>query len=263
MLRRVLAAVAALVLAIVGALLVVGYAQRADQRATAAQETVEVLVASEALAGGTKAAELEDLVEVKLVPQGVVVQGAIDSLSDVKGHVLTDDLAPGEQLHTARFASQEELRAQGETPLPEGVKDLHQVTIPLDKARALGGSIAAGDTVGVFMSFDAKETGGEEGSGQQVSMTHLTLHKVPVVRVEGAYVAPPSRAQDDEEDAAEQTAEDTIFVTLAMPAPDAERLVFGMEWGEIWLSYEPENADENGTQEVVVTLPDEARDIFQ
>jgi pilus assembly protein CpaB len=276
--RRVIAAIAALILAAIGVVLVLSYANRADERALADQETVDVFIATEAVAAGITAEDLEQLVESQPVPRAVVVDGAITDLEDIEGLVLTTDLASGEQLVQTRFLTEEELRARGETTLPEGAEALHQVTIPLDKARALGGNVAPGDSVGVFMSFDATSSGGfvlgedgqispvpqDEGGGESVSIstTHLTLHKVPVVRVEGAYVAPPARAQDAE-DAADESAEDTIFVTLALAAPDAERLVFGMEWGQVWLSFEPEEADEEGTDPIVITIPDEARDVFE
>jgi pilus assembly protein CpaB len=278
--RRVIAALAALVLAAVGGILVLAYANRADQRAVGDQETVEVLVASEPLSSGTPAESLDELVETALVPRAVVTDSTLTDLEDVEGLILSVDIAAGEQLYESRFLGEDELRARGETTLPEGTEELHQVTIPLAKARALGGNVAPGDTVGVFMSYDATESGGyvlnedgtiergqaegeaEDSGDTSINMTHLTLHKVPVVRVEGAYVPPPPRAQDEEGTEA-QAAEDTVYVTLALDAPDAERLVFGMEWGQLWLSYEPEEADEEGTEVVVVVIPNEARDVFQ
>lgn len=267
MARRVIAAVAALILAGVGIVLVLAYASNADERAMADMETVDVLVATGPIAEGTRADQLTGLVEVRAVPRNFLTSGTVDELEDLEGRLLTTPLAAGEQLQAARFSTPEELRAQNEFELPEEAEDLHQVTVPLANPRALGGNIAPGDTVGVFVSIEPK---GEDAP----SMTHLTLHKVLVVRVEGGYVEAPPVASPDDEDAEpgegatggpeeEQAAADTVLVTLALEAPDAERLVFGMEWGQVWLSYEPEDADENGTQVVVVTIPDDARDVYE
>lgn len=286
MIRRVIAAVAALVLAAVGVVLVVSYANRAEDRALQGTEPVDVLVAMEALTRGTPGEQLHEMVEVRAIPQAAVASGAITDVAELDGMVLAADVAAGEQLHELRLITPEELRASGQVPLPEGVEDLHQVTIALEKPRALGGNVTVGDTVGVFMSFEiegqegvfltsdgqvvvqpAPEDDGADGDedetasadGINVSTTHLTLHKVAVTRVEGGAVT--TQDVDGEEERLE--AADTLQITLALPAPDAERLVYAMEFGNVWLSLEPESADEEGTGPVVVTIPGEARDVLQ
>jgi pilus assembly protein CpaB len=280
LLKRIIAAVAAIVLAVVAAVLVMGYASRADERALADMETVEVLVTKEQIPKGTPAEQLGDLVEFRNVPVQFLVDGAADDLNDLKG-LAHSELAGGEQITTADFITEEALRAEGDFDLPEDAKDLHQVTVPLDNPRALGGNIAPGDTVGVFISIEASNadpedvvernaeqgssetdgTGSEEDAADSVSMTHLALHKVLVVRVEGGYVAPPAAGEGSAEEV--KGPEDVIHVTLALDAHDAETLVFGMEWGTVWLSLEPEDASEEGTEVVVVTIPNQWRDVYE
>lgn len=279
MLRRVVAAVAAVGLAIVGIVAVISYANRADQRALESLDTVDVLVVQEPIREGAVANDLGDLVESEPVPLAYVVDGAVDDLTEIEGQILTADLQRGEQLQRGRFASKQELRPRGGTPLPEEAADLHQVTIPLNNPRALGGNISPGDRVGVFMSFDiegdsgyvmsldgavermlAEEEEGEAAGSGSISTTHLTLHKVLVARVEGGLVAPPPGGE--EEDEAEE-AQDTINVTLALDAPDAERLVFAAEFGLVWLSLEPEDATEDSTGVVTVAVPNEGRNVYQ
>lgn len=274
-----MAAALAIVLAAVGILLVVRYANGADARALAGMETQPVLVAAEPIAQGTAVEEFGKSVTLQDVPKSFLAQGAVSDLADVEGFVLTADVGAGEQIVRGRLATPEQMRARGQVELPEDAADLHQVTVALDKARALGGNIVPGDRVGVFMSFDLEEargyqlrsdgsversvsTGEEEtsgGDGGSISTTHLTLHKVLVARVEGGYVAP---ASGDEEDKGSQ-AQNSINVTLALDAEKAERLVFAMEFGTVWLSLEPENADEDGTGVVVATVPDKARNIYE
>lgn len=279
--KRLIAAVVALVLAAVGVTLVLRYANQADERALEGLETQDVLVAVSPLAEGTPVEEFGDAVEVRQVPRDYVVEGAVTSLEDLEGNILVSALASGEQLQRARLATPGEVRATGSFELPEEAEDLHQVTVALEKPRALGGNITPGDTVGVFMSFTAEgqsdyvlhddgtleyspQPEGEDSGGAgdtTISTTHLTLHKVLVVRVEGGYVAPPP-SEDDEEASAEE-AENTVNVTLAVEAGDAERLVYAMEFGTVWLSLEPEGADEDGTGIVVSTIPAEARNVYQ
>src|ERR671917_139673 len=81
--------------------------------------------------------------------------------------------------------------------IPEG---LQEVTVPLEPARALGGRIAAGDTVGVFLSFDPFDIG---NTGEKTAnVTHLELHKVVVTRVQlddsGDGTGVGSEGDDDE-----------------------------------------------------------------
>jgi hypothetical protein len=58
--RRIFAAVAALLMAAVGAVQLYSYVQRADQRATAGLETSEVLVVEAPIAEGTPADQLTE-----------------------------------------------------------------------------------------------------------------------------------------------------------------------------------------------------------
>jgi hypothetical protein len=39
-----------------------------------------------------------------------------------------------------------------------------------------------------------------------------------------------------------------VLVTLAMDAPSVERVVYGAEWGKLWLAAEPANAPQGGTK---------------
>src|SRR5699024_10176801 len=132
-------------------------------------------------------------------------------------------------------------------------------------------------TVGVFISFDVDADGQpvaeeqdstdeESDSGtpvtagsNQVSITDLALHKVPVVRVEGAFVAPP--VTNAEGDGPDGSAEDRVFVTLALEPEDAARLVFAAEWGTVYLSLEPDGASEDRVPTIVITLPDRGADV--
>lgn len=294
MIRRVIAAVVAIILAAVAALLVLNYAAQADDRALADMETDNVYVAAGPIPEGTGAEQLAALVETKAVPRQFQVEGRITDLDDLDGRVAVADIAVGEQLRVGRFATPDELRARGEFALPEEAENLHQVTIPLENPRALGGSIAPGDLVGVFGSFEVKTDGkygvdedgnvvrvtapsdgedsdassdesGDSSEGDTVDMTDLLLHKVLVVRVEGGYVAPPPAAQEGEEEVSPEEAgpADVINVTLALGAEDAGRVVFAQEFGTVWLSLEPEGADDEETPTIIVSVPDRARNVLE
>lgn len=228
---RLIGAVLAIVLAALGAVVLMSYVRSADQRAVAGARTVEVLVVGDLILAGTPAAELPDLVTTASVPANAVVGGGVTSLDQLAGLVSTVDLLPGEQLLSSRFAEVVEETSDSIVEVPEG---LQEVTLALDAQRALGGHVSAGLTVGVFVS------GTVEGIGQS---THLVLHKVLITRVQGLE-APPVVEPDVPEAIPIPS---SVLVTFAVSAADAERIVFGAEYGTLWLSQESAAADGGGT----------------
>ncbi|WP_114907874.1 hypothetical protein [Ornithinimicrobium murale] len=289
MIRRIIAAFAALILAAVGVFLVMSYANTADERAMADMETVDTLVATAHIPQGTPAEELSDLVEVQAVPAKFLVDDAVDDMDDLEGELLTAELLPGEQLTNARFATADEIRRRGDFALPEEAEDLHQLTINLPNPQALGGSIAAGDTVGLFGTYEllpptgwvigangelewdpnaartndpnssedeagdegsGDEGGSEDGSEESITFTDLVLDKVLVVRVEGGFIAGGSG--DDEVAAA---AQDSIHVTIALEPQDAARVIQTMHTGTVWLTLSPEDAPEADIDAVIPSAP--------
>ena len=282
MIKRVIAALVALVLGAVGVILVLSYANRADERAVEGQELVDVLVVAEPIAQGD-AGEAESQLEVRQIPRAYVVPGALDSLEQVEGRVAAQDLAEGQQVLASSFISPEELRGGRNYVVPEEARKLHQLTINLPNPQALGGSIAPGDTVGLFATFEVEpptgwvigpdgeltwdpdaarsnDSGVDDGSGQSggdassdgnetITFTDLVLDKVLVVRVEGGYVA--GTASTDEE----SQAQDAINVTVALDPQDAARVIQSLQTGTVWLTLAPEDADDADVDAVVPAAP--------
>jgi pilus assembly protein CpaB len=226
--RRTIAAIAAIVLAILGSALLVGWVSGAERRAQAGLDPVDVLVVSEPVAQGTAAEDLVRQVTTATLPAAAVAEGALENLKEVEGLVTTADLLPGEQLLAARFADPEALNASGQVDVPDG---LHQISLVLEPQRALGGRLTPGSTVAVFASFSSPE------------QTNLILHKVLVTSVQGAAAAEPAEG----EEGAQPLPEGAVMVSLAVSPGQAERILFAAEHGTIWLSNEPEGAPEGGT----------------
>jgi pilus assembly protein CpaB len=235
--RRLLAAIAALVLLVVGTAVLVTYVRGADARALAGVQTVEVLVVTERIPEGTSAAELTTLVQTETLPAKAALEGRVRDLAALAGQVATVDLLPGEQLLASRFARPDQLQTPGTVPVPDGSQE---VSILLEPQRAVGGRLAAGDTVGVFVSLTF-----EDGT----ATSHEVLHHVLVTQVQGAPAAPATGTPGEPETASATPAPSgSLLVTLAVSAPDAETIVFGAEHGTLWLSLEPEGATTSGTR---------------
>jgi pilus assembly protein CpaB len=232
--RRLLAAFAALLLLVVGTAVLVAYVRGADSRALAGVRTVEVLVADQLVPEGTTADQLGDLVRTDIVPAKTAVDGRVTDLESLAGQVATVDLQPGEQLLASRFGSPDDLQAPGTVAVPDG---LQEVSILLEPQRAVGGRLAAGDTVGVFVSLSEGKT------------THVVLHHVLVTQVQGAPApADPASADPETASAGAAAPSASLMITLAVTAAKAEAVVFGIEHGTVWLSLEPAGADTSGTE---------------
>ncbi len=231
--RRAVAIVAAVLLAVLGAVVLISYVNNADQRAMADMEPVTVLVATGPIAEGTPTEALGELVAAENIPAAAVGPGAVTDLAELDGLVAVTTLQPGEQILAGRFADPASILRPGEIPAPP---DLHQVSIPLAAPRVLGGTLTPGATVGVFIS-----------KGNPQNETHLVLHKILVLRVQGG-ITPPSDAESDADPAAAAMPDGGMIVTLAVNARDAETIVFGAEHGTIWLSVEGPEVPQEGTR---------------
>ena len=232
--RRLLAALAALVLLVAGTAVLVAYVRGADARALAGARPVEVLVVDELIPEGTSASEIRDLVRTETIPAKAAVDGRVTDLAALRGTVAAVDLQPGEQLLASRFERPEDLQVPGTVDVPEG---LQEISVMLEPQRTIGGRLSAGDTVGVYVSQVLPD-----GTGQ----TSAVLHRVLVTQVQGAPAAPDTEAGT--ETAASTTPVTNLMVTLALNAHDAETVVFGQEHGTLWLSLETEGIETGGTR---------------
>jgi pilus assembly protein CpaB len=235
--RRFLAAVAALLLLVVGTAILVAYVKGADARALAGARTVSVLVVDAPIPAGTRGEDVPGKVRTEAVPEKVAMPGRVTDLAALSGRVTTVDLQPGEQLLAGRFARPTDLRAPGTAAVPAG---LQEVSVLLEPQRAVGGRLEAGDTVGVVVSL----------GGQAGGQTHMVLHKVLVTQIQGAPA--PAEGTKSAQTASSGAAAPTqsLLVTVAVSAAQVEAVVFGAEHGTLWLTLEPKGAGVGDTSVV-------------
>ncbi|MFC4137905.1 MULTISPECIES: Flp pilus assembly protein CpaB [unclassified Microbacterium] len=243
---RIIGAVLALVLAIVGAFFLITYVNNANARAQKGAELTEVYVVKTEIPRGTSGEAVKDFVVTDTVPKRNEVPDAVTDLADLDGLLASEKLLPGEQLSAARFVTPEGLAATGEIPVPKGMQKL-SFTVPAD--RAVGGEIKAGDYIGLIGTADPDEPGDQEDVLNPQS--HFAFHNVLVTRVQG--VSKPAK----EGESAEQAAGSKIMLTIALSAPDAERWVWFTEGdneddemghAQIWLTLENPDTDNSGTR---------------
>ncbi|NUP73997.1 MAG: Flp pilus assembly protein CpaB [Sinomonas sp.] len=242
---HLLGGVAALIVAVIGTVLLLTYVNGADRRALANVETDDVYVVQKAIPAGTAAASLGDAVAKKTLPKGAIAANTVTDLSAVQGKVASVDLQPGEELLASRFVDPTAVKATGRANVPTGMQE---VTIKLPIERVVGGALAPGDTVGILISF--------AGEGAQPSQTQLTYNKVLLTAVQlpsGANAQDTSAVQPASSDSSggvgksNSTAAGEYLITMALPAADAQRIVYAVEFGKLYLTKEPANAQDNAS----------------
>jgi Flp pilus assembly protein CpaB len=232
---RIIGAVVALLLAVVGGFVLYLYVRGADQRAQAGAELVEVYVVTEAIPAGSSAATVAERVEIDELPALAVLDDRVTALSQIDGLVASVELLPGEQLIHARFIDPQSLGARGDIPVPDG---LQEVTVALPVQRVVGGAIVPGSEVGIVIS-----------ANQPNATTQFVFNRVLVTRVQGGTSYVPA---SDEEDASPVS---EIMVTFALSAADVEKVVWAAELQEegstgIWLTLQPEEVITDGSRPV-------------
>jgi hypothetical protein len=234
---RIIGAILALVLAVVGAPLVVLYVRGADARAANGAELVPVYVVEELVPAGTPGEEIGDYVETRQLARNSIQPDHITTLGDLEGLVSTVPLLPGDQLVEGRFADPADLAALGNVLVPEG---LQEITLALPVEQVVGGAVRGGSKVGLVVTLLDLKDG---------ATTQFALQDVLVTRVQAGDNYVPEASQEDVAPVA------TIMVTLALSTADIERVVYAAELQQnnvagIWLTLQPEDSDPSGSRPV-------------
>lgn len=268
--RRVIRITSALVLAIVGTVALMAYVKSAKDEAVAGEALVDVYVVDELVPKGAGEAVIEKSVSIAQVPARLRQPGAITDLADVDSdEVAAIDLQPGDQLLAARLTTKQ--------AVSDEVTDKVQISVRLEAERAVGGALAKGDLVGVYLSFDpfeletvdpdatAATSDGAETTDttsdttptpkKSPNMTSMEFQHVLVTNVQTTNA--PVTVDTDSDDASDgpqivQVSGSEYIVTLALSPEQSERFVFATEFGHVWLSKDPATVSDDGTR--LVTL---------
>jgi pilus assembly protein CpaB len=265
--RRWVAIGGALVLAAVGAVLLVTYVQGAEERALEGQTLVSVFVVTEPIDKGTEAADLEGSVELRDIQTDNAADGVVSDLDDLTGLVAAVDLVPGEQVLLSRFETPAEASVATRIDVPA---ELLQATVSISPERAVGGRLVPGDLVAVIASFEPFDLGAvEPGDPQSLedaldtiivlpgdpgtpdeqgttvglqtpNSTKIIIHKVLVTGIQLEEL--PRESSDGVSAAVEFAPTGNLLITIAATAEDIEKIVFTAEHGTLWLALEDADA---------------------
>lgn len=222
---RIIAIAIAAVLAVVGVIVLVNAFRVAGQTSASGSHLVTVWVVTTEIPAGTSAADAGPAIQTEQVPASYVPDGAVRSAVQLTGKVASVTLEPGEQLLSSRWVTPSELASTGgSAAVPAG---LQQVSIAVDAQRTAAGHIGVGDHVGVFVSLDA--------SGTDPAVTELLLNNVLVTSI-GAGSGSTSTSGSATGTSTASNVSGSTLVTFALSADDAQKLVYGAEFGRVWLS---------------------------
>ena len=225
--RRVIAITAAVLLALVGVVAVVLYANGADQRAIASAQPRTVFISTQAVPPGTT---LNDaiagglIVETMLPAKSVPVGSLTAVTEDNKNLLALSEIAPGEYIQSTRFGT----TPQGSQAIrvPNG-----QIAMSLtlsDPAR-VGTFVAPGSHI-VLYDTVAGATATGTAAPAQAAGTHVLFEDVLVIAV-GSTALTPAQPQGEATAAPNQSG---ALVTLALTPEQAPRLVHALRNGNLY-----------------------------
>ena len=177
------------------------------------------------------------------VPRDAVIQDAVTQISQLEGLRNSVFIFAGEQIPVGRVQG-------GEVPggllsIPEG----HQaLTVALDAPRAISGVLAGGDNVSIYATFTGVELvklnkkfqPAPTPEGQRAPAFDTTIVLVPqveVLRVIRDVTESPTGEQQD------ASASSGVQVILALEPEEAQKFVYSMEQGLVYLSLLPPGED--------------------
>jgi pilus assembly protein CpaB len=257
--RKFLGLGAAVVLALIGLVAIIGYVHGAEQRAQAGEKLVQVLVVKDQIPAGTPASKLGDRVGLEKISAKVRADGAVAGVKTLGNKVTATTLVPGEQVIADRFVDESNFTATGaDVQVPDGML---RTTISLDPERVIGGVLPPGARVSVVASFDSATNqsgstitvdGVSVADGKTIgATTGVLFHKVLVTNVQltGNINTTDNTSGDKTATSSKPGDAPTsqLLVTLALDNESMQRLVFAKEFGKVYLSIEPADAPEAGS----------------
>jgi len=232
--RRIVAILAAAVIALVGVTAVLLYARGADARAVASQQPANVYVVKSVVPSGTT---LKDAVQSGLIIKTSVASkgvplGALTGVDGGNGGLFAlSDIQPGEYVLTDRFGTKPV--GQKAIDVPAGQV---AVSIALADPARVGTFLTPGSKVVLFDTYTPTETATKTGADatKLSQQTRVLLDDVLVIAMGEASLT-PTQAPATGEDAASDTAPVRgALMTVAVSPADATRLVHGIQTGNLY-----------------------------
>lgn len=214
---RVIAAIAAAVLAIVGIGAVVAYAVSARNAAYDGAEMVQVYRVTADIDANADASTVGDNVEQVSIPNSAVAKNTIRDLKEIEGLKSVVKLIAGEQLIKDRF-DKEGVKAAADVTVPKGKQE---VAVLVDSAAGVSERIDNGVKVGVIGLFEQDDKKRGRMFAQDVLVTDVMKKE-----------------------------DGTMVVTLAVDTQQATQIATATQFGQVRLAVQNDETSRSGASSV-------------
>jgi pilus assembly protein CpaB len=250
--RSLVAAVAAVLLGVVGSTAVLMYAKGANGRALAGKQAVTVLVATKRIPAGTSAARIRTggYAEAVPMPRDSVPEDSLSTLDEsLDKLVLSADLQPRQLLLRGAFTDAS--RVTGGVSIPEG-KIAVSVQVTAFTGPAL---VSPGSKIAIFDTFTESESSPHTPAGDRLAFEHslnqvtrLLLPRVEVIAIGYDGQAPQTSAAGSSSSSTSDTKSNekpdgALIVTVAVTQDEAERLIHGAVTGTLYIAMLDDTSD--------------------
>lgn len=223
--RRTVLLIAALVVAALGVALVWMYADRADERAQAGAEQVQVLVATVGIPAGTSGSALGESVQLTTLPKASVPLESLSDLTPVADLVTIQSVFPGQVLLTPMFGTQ--AASGGGLELTDGRV---AVSVSMGDPQRVAGFVSPGSEVAVFLTVAG-------AGGVEETQTAVLLERVQVIAVGPSTISSSTTTTDGAAGTTTNTEQiPTAILTLALTQDEAQRVIQGSTEGAMYFA---------------------------
>lgn len=240
--KRTTALVIAVVLAALATITLVSWSRGLEKKAFEGTETVSAYVAKDDIAANMKAEDAiaKGLIEKETLPRAAVADDAITTLQQIAGKVASVAILKGEQIVGRRWT--EFAATSSILPIPPGRQ---AITVETDLPPGVGGFVRPGDRVSIIAKGEAEcasrttrctvaGTGVRVEAGQKVTLAKFILQDVQVLAVDRKVLGRALSDTDQKESSS--SSNDSVMLTLAVTASEAEKVAFGVLGGKLYFT---------------------------
>jgi Flp pilus assembly protein CpaB len=209
--------------AVLAGILILVYLNQYRDDVKSGTTPVTVLVAKQTIPKGTPGSVVASkaLFTAATIRESQLREGALSDPASLAGRVATREIYEGSQLTGEDFSA-------SASSVASTLTDRQRVvSVPLDSAHGLIGTVEAGNRVDVYAGFNVvpvRADGTPTSGGQSRPMLRLIMSNIPVVKVGSSGSGLGSR---------------TSNVSLKVNDEQAAKLAFASDNGKIWLSLRP------------------------